>query len=166
MTKNLSGHYTQFWQDIVCWPTIIFKSCKLLFVVLSLTWDGMKYYLGIHLSDTYHLAMQWLSSRHILKLFVSTELVATNSGFNISMSKQVVSVIRKILWPCGGIRFQSDGNFLEIDNICLDDILNYWLMATKTNKNFTATDLVTAFEWSQIPPTPPPAPLHPQDLHW
>ena len=63
------------------------------------------------------------------------------------MSEQVGSVTRKKSSDFhGGIRFQSsftirweleDKNFHKIDIICLDDSLNYRIMAIKTNENFT-----------------------------
>ena len=84
------------------------------------------------------------------------------------MLEQVGSVTRKKSSDFqGGIRFQSsftirweleDKTFLKIDIICLDDSLNYRIMAIKTNENFmpfsnSATfrrprrmDLVTASE--------------------
>ena len=52
----------------------------------------------------------------------------------------------------------EDKSFLKIDIICLDDSLKYWIMAMKTNENFTpfsnsvtfrkprGTDLVTTSE--------------------
>ena len=60
----------------------------------------------------------------------------------------VLVMILTLWWNSISIRWElKDKNFPEIDNICLDDIINlYWLVATKINENFTATDLVTAFE--------------------
>ena len=89
------------------------------------------------------------------------------------MSEQVGSVTcKKSSDFHGRIRFQSrftirweleDKNFPKIDIICLDDSVKYWIVAIKTNENFTTfcnsvtfrkprgTDLVTA---SELIPTP------------